>query len=109
MTTDRFETLILKIKTTVYELMQYRIDNFLENASELVDEMFNVFPEIIALYGDVRMSDLSDDATYWPAQLERIVNTLQSADDFAIADVLYNETLPNLEELKGILTERGVL
>ena len=97
------------IQKTVNELIQYHLEEFCQCAGELVNTMFEVFPQIIATYSDERLSDIAEDATYWPAQLEKIVNVLEKGDEFAIVDALYNETLPNLVELKNILIEREIV
>lgn len=97
------------IRLTVNELLQYRMVTFEQYANEMVNVMFDVFPQIIAVYADDRLSDVSGDASYWPSQLERIIKVLEGGDDFAAVDVLYSETLPNLIELRDILTERGII
>ena len=97
------DELIKKIEQTVFDLMQYKMEDYATHAQELVDMMMAVFPQIIALYAEPVMKDHAEDAGYWPAQLERILGALQGGDDLATADILYNETRANLIELKGLL------
>ncbi len=101
--------LIEQIESTVSDLMRYDLESFAVKAQELVDKMIAVFPVIISIYSDPRMEDVREDALYWPGQLERIIKALESPDRFETLDVLYNETYPNLVELRGILTKRGIL
>lgn len=103
------DNVIELIKLTVNELIQYHLEEYAEYANRLVNVMFEVFPGIIALYSDERLSDIANEATYWPAQLEKIVRVLEQDDEFAVVDALYNETLPNLLELKALLIERGIV
>lgn len=97
------DEIIKKIEQAVMCLMQYRMEEYATHAQELVDMMMSVFPQIIALYADPTMKDHAEDAKYWPAQLERILDALQRGDDLATVDILYNETRANLIELKGII------
>ena len=102
------DTLIEKIEETVYCLVRYDMENYAKNAQELADMMMTIFPVIIAKYSDPRMKEYAEEAKYWPAQLERILNAFDAGDDFATMDVLYNETRPNLIELKEILGRKGI-
>ncbi len=101
--------LIERIEQNVSELLKYDTKSFEEHAQELVRMMMALFPAIINVYNDPKMSDLKDDALYWPGQLERIIKVLEKGDWFEIIDALYNETMPNLIELKETLTKRGLL
>lgn len=101
--------LIKQIEDVVSELIRYNMDIFAAKAQDMVDKMVTVFPVIISSYSDPQMEDVREDALYWPKQLERIINALESPDRFEIVDVLYNETYPNLIELRDILIERGVM
>ena len=101
--------LILLIEETVSALMRYDMDAYARNAQRVVDDMMALLPAIINCYSDPRMSDVREDALYWPGQMERIIKALESHDRFEAVDVLYNETYPNLTELKDMLTERGIL
>ena len=101
--------LIDKIENTVSELLQYDMKNYAVHAQELVSIMLNAFPVIISCYNDPAMSEVKEDALYWPGQLERIITSLENGDYFNVVDVLYNETRPNLIELRSILTKKGLL
>lgn len=101
--------LIKQIEDVVSELIRYNMDIFAAKAQDMVDKMVAVFPVIISSYSDPQMEDVREDALYWPKQLERIINALESPDRFETVDVLYNETYPNLIELRDILIERGVM
>ncbi len=103
------DELIKKIEETVPLILEYDQDGYEIAANDLANIMIRVFPEIILYYADPRMSDHSEDAAYWPSQLERILNAFDSGDDLATADILYNETRANLIELKGILMEKGMI
>jgi len=103
------DELITKIDGTVSALLKYDIDQYSELVRDLVNMMAKIFPAIIDCYNNPKMSDVRDDATYWPGQLQRIVDAVNGGDCFEVTDVLYNETRPNLIELKGILVQRGLL
>ncbi len=103
------DKLIEKIEETVIALLQYDMEKYPLLVQELADLMALIFPAVIDCYNDPRMKDLQEDAAYWPGQLERVVNSLNTGDHFEVADVLYNETHANLVELRGILVQRGLL
>lgn len=67
-----------------------------------------IIPQIIAVYDDERMKAYADDRNYWPMQLERIINALESGDAFMSYDALVNEFMDNLTQLQEILRETGV-
>ena len=103
------DELIEGIESTVISLMQYDLKEYPRRAQELANKMMVIFPAIIDCYNDPLMQDKREDATYWPSQLERILSAFDRGDAFEVADVLYNETRPNLIELKDILTKRGLI
>ncbi len=103
------DELIAKIEETVRKLISYDMEGYASCAQELSDMMMAVFPVIISSYADPRMSNVAEDAKYWPGQLERVLKAFEDGDDFATADILYNETRVNLIELRGILTEKGII
>ncbi len=103
------EELIEKIEEAVSYLLCAEDVKFEELARQLVDAMIAIFPAIITTYSDPRMEDHREDAVYWPGQLERIINVLKKGDYFEVVDALYNETRPNLIELRDILKERGII
>ena len=103
------DELIAKIEKTVSALMQYDMASYAPFAQELVNMFLTIMPSIIDCYNDPKMADVREDATYWPAQMQRIIDSLGGGDYFEVADVLYNETRPNLIELRGMLKERGLL
>ncbi len=100
--------LVLKIEKVVSSLMRYDMDCYAQEAQEFVDDMVAALPTIIECYSRSEMSDVKEDALYWPSHLERIINALESPDRFEAVDVLYNETSPNLIELIDMLKERGL-
>lgn len=102
------EVIIYKIRVVISHLLQAEYDEYADGISDLVNSMIQTFPTIISYYYNPLMSEYVSDATYWPGQLERIVNTVKSGDELAVADVLYNETYPNLLELKDILCQKGI-
>lgn len=103
------DELIKKIEETVLCLLQYDMEKYPVLAQELVNMMIAVFPVIINLYSNPGMSDMKDDATYWSAQLERIVGAINGGDHFEVVDVIYSETRANLIELQNELAKRGLL
>lgn len=102
------DELIIQIPKVVAALMRYDMDEYAQKAQEFVDAMMANLPFIINCYSDPKMADVREDALYWPAQMERIINALESHDRYEAVDVLYNETYPNLMELKGMLEKRGI-
>lgn len=103
------DELINKIEETVKMILSYDEKGYETSARELSDMMLLDFPKIIAYYTDPAMSDVADDATYWPGQLQRILDAFSAGDDLATADILYNETRANLIELKDVLEKRGII
>lgn len=103
------DELITKIEYTVSRILGYDQSGYAASAEELARLMMEEFPKIIMYYADPRMSEYAEDAKYWPAQLERIIGSFETGDDFATADILYNETRANLIELRDILTEKGMI
>jgi hypothetical protein len=100
--------LILLIEETVSALMRYDMEVYAHNAQKVVDDMMALLPEMIMYYSDPKMTDVREDALYWPGQMERMIRALENHDRFEAVDVLYNETYPNLMELKDMLEERGI-
>ncbi|MBE5848660.1 MAG: hypothetical protein E7298_00650 [Lachnospiraceae bacterium] len=103
------DELIRKIEETIYCLLKYDMDKYPIVVQELVNMMVAVFPAIINIYSNPKMSDLRDDASYWPGQLERVVEAINGGDHFEVVDVLYSETRANLIELREVLTRRDLL
>ena len=101
--------LILLIEETISALMRYDMEVYAQNAQKVVDDMMALLPSIINCYSEPKMSDVREDALYWPGQMERIIKAFESHDRFEAVDVLYNETYPNLTELKDMLQKRGIL
>ncbi len=100
--------LILLIEEVISALMRYDMEEYAQKAQKIVDDMMALLPSIINSYGDPKMADVREDALYWPGQMERIIGALESHDRFEAVDVLYNETYPNLIELRDMLKERGL-
>ena len=100
--------LIDKIEEGISQLLRYDTKSFGESAHDIVNTMMTMLPVIISCYNDPKMSDVREDALYWPGQLERIINVLEKDDSFELADVFYNETRPNLIELRDMLVKRGL-
>lgn len=100
--------LILLIEEVISALMRYDMEEYAQKAQEFVDDMMALLPSIINSYSDPKMADVREDALYWPGQMERIIGALESHDRFEAVDVLYNETYPNLIELRDMLKERGL-
>ncbi len=103
------DDLINRIEDVVIKLFQYDQNAYAIAAEDLVNQMIAGLPTIVLYYTDPRMTEHAGDATYWPAQIERIIKALGEGDDIATADVLYNETRANLIELRDILTEKGMI
>lgn len=100
--------LISQIETVISALMRYDMEKYALEAQKFVDDMVVLLPSIINCYSNPKMTDIREDALYWPGQLERIIKALESPDRYEAVDVLYNETYPNLMELRDILKERGI-
>ena len=101
--------LIAKIEETVSVLLQYDMEQYAKLAQELVNMMMTMLPAIIDCYNNPLMSEVREDATYWPAQMQRIIDSLGGGDYFEVVDVLFNETRPNLMELRENLVQKGLL
>ncbi len=101
--------LIKKIEDVVTKLIKYDNEAYAEAAQSLVSDIMVQLPEIVKYYADPAMSENAQDAQYWPGQLDRIIGALNTGDDIATVDILYNETRANLVELRDILDEKGLL
>ncbi len=101
--------LIDKIEDSIVKLFAYDTKGFGDSAHEIINMMMALVPTIINCYNNPKMSDVREDALYWPAQLERVIKALENDDSFELVDVLYNETRPNLMELRDMLEKRGLL
>ena len=89
--------------------MRYDMNRYAQQAQKTVDDMMALLPAIINCYSDPKMSDVREDALYWPGQMERMIRAFENNDRFEAVDVLYNETYPNLIELRDMLKNRGLL
>ncbi len=103
------DELITKIEETVSCLLQYDLQRYAVLARETAGMMMTLFPAITDSYKNTAMEEFRDDAAYWPEQLQRVIDALGNGDYFEVTDVLFNETRPNLIELKGILEQKGIL
>ncbi len=103
------DELISGIDKTVIALMKHDLKDYQTSAQDLAEKMIVLFPVIADVYKDPRMQELREDAAYWPDQLERVIAAFGRGDYFEVADVLYNETRPNLIELKEVLSQKGML
>lgn len=63
----------------------------------LVEGISEILPQIVASYQQEKLAEVREDQQYWMNQLQRILDALESEDYFLQIDVLYNETLVNLE------------
>lgn len=102
------DRIILQIESVISHLMKSEYDEYADGVSNLINSMIQIFPTIIACYYNPLMNEYVSDATYWPSQLERIMNAVKAEDELAVIDVLYNETYQNLIELKNILQQKGI-
>ncbi|MBR6160001.1 MAG: hypothetical protein IKQ40_06825 [Lachnospiraceae bacterium] len=102
------DELIVKIEEVVRKTISYD-QGYPAAAEELINTLIPVFTKIVSYYAVPEMAEYAQDASYWPGQLERILNALNMGDDFALVDVLYNETRANILELKGILVQKGLI
>ena len=103
------DELILKIDDVVGKLIGYDQEGYAVAMDDLANSLISALPTIVSYYTDPRMEEYREDALYWPQQYERIFNATKAGDDLAVADILYNETRANLEELAGILKEKGMI
>ena len=102
------DELISQIEETVDAIFKYDTKNYAELAQKFVNTMLKMLPAIIDCYNFPCMADVRADATYWPGQMQRIIDVLETGDFFEVSDVLYNETRPNLLELKETLKSKGL-
>lgn len=100
--------LIELIEKTSYALIDNDTRTFADSASALNMKLWDVFPIIIGSYANPLMKDISQEALFWPAQMEKIINVLLEKDYFKIVDVLYYETRTQLLRYQNIIKERGL-
>lgn len=102
------DTLIELIANICVNIFALDTEEYVRGVSNLVNNMFDQVPKMIMYYSDPRMSDIAGDAVFWPAQVERIIEVIEKGDDMMTLDVLYNETMPKLLELRAELVKRGM-
>ncbi len=100
--------LIIKIEDVVNKVLAYDQKDYPAAAEDLISSLISGFTKIVTVYANPEMSEYAEDATYWPGQLERILSAFDTGDDFALVDILYNETRANLLELGNIMREKGL-
>lgn len=106
---DKLEALIKELEIDTENILRNRRQDFKDNYQRLLTMMFDILPDIISSYSDERMTDLKDDATYWPAQVEKIVSLVTDGSDaLAMADALYFELCGNLIEYQKVLVSRQI-
>lgn len=108
---DRIMDLAELLDNMSKEAIQGNTDKLIEMYVELKEKLFAVFPIIIGLYSDERMKDLSEDALYWPGQLQRIIDAFEAheyMDMFYVYDVLKAETYTNIMEFVNEIRNRNI-
>lgn len=102
------ENLIEQIEEMCVTLLELNTEKFNESYNSVIKKCITYFPVIISKYADPRLSDVSEDAVYWPAQLERMIECGSKNDTILIFDVFYNETRENLIEFLKLLDDRDI-
>ena len=74
--------------------------------NELYGKLLEVIPIIIASYAMPEMREYSQDALFWPAQLERVILAMQTRDVFNFVDTVYYETRSALVNYDRIIDEK---
>lgn len=104
------DVLIDELEQSSIMIWKNELKVFLDRSPKLISLIMKSMPNLISLYYQDAMSDLRIDAQYWPMQIEKIVNQIESKKDFlSIADSLYFELRANILELKNILKERNII
>lgn len=103
-----FDDLLFEIDHVSEELMDGIDENFANIVKKLITCFMEKIPGIIVVYNNPLMIEKAEEAVYWPAQVERIIEAINRADEVYLADVLCNETKPMLVELRTDLMERGL-
>lgn len=84
----------------IEQLSTFKISGRQKEAGEVLRELTAVLtellPEIIACYEKPEFEAVKEDGEYWVDQLGRIVEAIDSRDDFKLIDVLHFETSENL-------------
>lgn len=101
--------LIKYIESMSFKLIEGDKATFAEMTKTLNVLLWTVFPKIIIAYSYPELGDYSSDATLWPAQLQKILESLASNDTFRIVDTLYFETRTMLLEFEKILYEKNIV
>ena len=105
---ENIEALLNLIDEACEYLVQGDMRKYSYKAQQILDSCFVEFPKIIVAYSDAKMADIADEATYWPSQLERIINAINDNDRFKIFDILRCETRENLSYIMNEMLNRGV-
>ena len=93
---DKLQELIELLEDMTGNMMLNAMDVYQEQIPDLSALLESCFPKIIISYSEPALSEVASDATYWSAQLGRLIEVLNKDDKFARVDVLYQETRTNL-------------
>ena len=109
MTLENIDTIINELEIDSVFLMQNKKKSFLDNYQRLLELIFEYLPLIITSYSDEKMSDIKEDALYWPEQVDKVVSLIKNGEDvLAIIDALYFELRANLIEYKNEIIKRNL-
>lgn len=105
---EQIDACVEIIKQYVGYFLCYQEEDYMKLIQPLLGTLEETLTAVVGIYEDSQMTDHKEDQGYWPDQLTRIVEALQSRDRFRIIDSLQNELCPNLNELRGLLVIRGI-
>ena len=104
---EKLDCLIDMLGECAELLWLLRTEQFREKFSEVISKLFEVVPQIIVSYSDEKMNDISEDALYWPNQINKIMGIVDGGNDiFALSDALYYELRANLIDYKATIIDR---
>lgn len=93
---DECNKLIEQIEEEVKLLLVLPIEEAQGRISVIATNLLNLFPEMLKIYQKLEINHRTYDITYWPKQLERIIQTNEKQDIFSLIDILYFETRESL-------------
>lgn len=101
-------TIIDRLKEIPDCVLLSSMEDYTKECEGIIMDLMKVLPAIIMSYSIPEMSDMSDDATYWPKQVQKMCDAVERFDRFAIYDSFYNEMYMNICEYRKIIINKGI-
>lgn len=105
---DMLKSVIERLSVFPDCIMLKSIECYVKECDIIVNDLLKVLPNMFICYTLPEMSDVAEEASYWPGQVQKMCDSVKSLDRFAIYDSFYNETYKNLCEFREIIRSRNI-